>query len=124
MSSSSVSEQYAHGLSHTWVGLTSQEGKARLSEYGPNDPSSTHRGALAFELLHLFLNPLVIILLVASDDSAHPVSRKHTTISLCKGGKPWDFCSQGGRNPGHFPCRLRHDRMHNSSGKSWLRRVE
>jgi Mg2+-importing ATPase len=52
--------------STTWVGLTSQEAKARLSQHGPNDPTSTRRGALAFELLHLFLNPLVIILLVAS----------------------------------------------------------
>ena len=52
------------------VGLTSQEAKTRLSEYGRNDPTSTRRGALAFELLHLFLNPLVIILLVASVISA------------------------------------------------------
>ena len=66
----SSSPQYADDLSPTWVGLTSQEGEARLSEYGPNDPSSTHRGALRFELLHLFLNPLVIILLVASAISA------------------------------------------------------
>ena len=62
----SASGQGAHGPSVTWVGLTSHEAEARLAEYGPNDPASTRRGAFAFELLQLFLNPLVIILLVAS----------------------------------------------------------
>ncbi len=66
----SASGQDAHGPSVTLVGLTSQEAEARLSAYGPNDPTSIRRGALAFELLHLFLNPLVIILLVASVISA------------------------------------------------------
>jgi P-type Mg2+ transporter len=50
----------------TLVGLTTQEAQARLSEYGPNDPKPAVRGALVFELLRLFLNPLVIILLIAS----------------------------------------------------------
>ena len=49
----SASVPDAHGPSPTWVGLTSQEAAARLSEYGANDPASTRRGALAFELLHL-----------------------------------------------------------------------
>ncbi len=66
----SASGQDAHGPSVTWVGLTSQEAAARLSQYGANDPASTRRGALAFELLHLLVNPLVIILLVASAISA------------------------------------------------------
>ena len=52
------------------MGLTAQEAEARLSKFGPNDPASTRRAAFAFELLHLFLNPLVIILLVASVISA------------------------------------------------------
>jgi Mg2+-importing ATPase len=51
-------------------GLTAQEAEERLSIYGPNDPASKHRSALTFELLHLLLNPLVIILLVASVISA------------------------------------------------------
>jgi len=62
--------QDAYSHSAALVGLTAQEAEARLSKYGPNDPSSTRRGALVFELLHLFLNPLVIILLVASVISA------------------------------------------------------
>lgn len=52
------------------IGLTTKEAEERLSEYGPNDPTPVRRGALAFELLVLFLNPLVIILLVASLVSA------------------------------------------------------
>ncbi len=56
--------------SATLAGLTAQEAEVRLSTYGPNDPASKRRSALAFELLHLFLNPLVIILLVASVISA------------------------------------------------------
>ncbi|HYM05251.1 MAG TPA: magnesium-translocating P-type ATPase [Terriglobales bacterium] len=66
----SASGQDAHGPAAPWVGLTSQEAEARLSQYGPNDPASTRRGALALELLHLFVNPLVVILLVASVISA------------------------------------------------------
>jgi Mg2+-importing ATPase len=51
--------------SATPKGLSSQEAAALLSQYGPNDPAPVKRGAAVFELLLLFLNPLVIILLVA-----------------------------------------------------------
>ena len=47
-------------------GLTSQDAAGRLSQYGPNEPATVKRGAAFLELLTLFLNPLVIILLVAS----------------------------------------------------------
>ncbi len=66
----SASAQDVSSPSATWAGLTAQEAEARLSEFGPNDPASIRRSAFAFELLHLFLNPLVIILLVASVISA------------------------------------------------------
>ena len=46
--------------------LTSEEAGKRLSKYGPNDPAPAKRGVAIIELLVLFLNPLVIILLVAS----------------------------------------------------------
>ena len=69
-STPSASAQDVSSPSATLVGLTTQEAEALLSKFGPNDPASTHRGLLAFELLHLFLNPLVIILLVASVISA------------------------------------------------------
>jgi Mg2+-importing ATPase len=52
------------------TGLTSGEAKERLSQYGPNDPAPVRRGAIALELLFLFLNPLVIILLFAAVVSA------------------------------------------------------
>jgi Mg2+-importing ATPase len=54
----------------TLTGLTTKEAEERLSEYGSNDPTPVRRGALIGELLLLFLNPLVIILLVASGASA------------------------------------------------------
>jgi Mg2+-importing ATPase len=66
----SASPPDTHGVSAVLVGLTSQEAAARLSKYGLNDPSATRRAAFAFELLHLFLNPLVVILFVASVISA------------------------------------------------------
>ncbi len=49
-----------------FLGLTSQEARERLSEYGPNDPTPVRRGALLQELLTLFVNPLVILLLGAA----------------------------------------------------------
>jgi Mg2+-importing ATPase len=47
-------------------GLSSQEAAARLSQYGPNEPAPVKHGAAILELLLLFVNPLVIILLIAS----------------------------------------------------------
>jgi Mg2+-importing ATPase len=51
-------------------GLTGAEASERLREFGPNDPAPRRRGALFHELLLLFINPLVVILLVASILSA------------------------------------------------------
>src|SRR6516225_11001491 len=47
-------------------GLSSAVVRERLARFGPNDPTPVRRGALALEVLALFLNPLVVILLVAS----------------------------------------------------------
>jgi magnesium-transporting ATPase (P-type) len=47
-------------------GLSSREAVERLGQYGPNEPTPPKRGAAVSDLLLLFLNPLVIILLVAS----------------------------------------------------------
>jgi P-type Mg2+ transporter len=51
---------------NTLIGLSTQEAEKRLSQYGPNDPTPVRRGALVQELLILFVNPLVIILLFAA----------------------------------------------------------
>lgn len=70
MSSPVVPVQREIAAAASLVGLTDQEAKERLSQYGPNDPAPTRRGALVLELVSLFLNPLVVILLVASAISA------------------------------------------------------
>jgi hypothetical protein len=47
------------------VGLSQREAEKRLQQVGPNDPSPCERGELLLELLVLFVNPLVMILLIA-----------------------------------------------------------
>ncbi len=47
-------------------GLTSLEAAERLHEFGPNDPAPARRRSGVSDLLLLFLNPLVIILLIAA----------------------------------------------------------
>ncbi|HYL62923.1 MAG TPA: magnesium-translocating P-type ATPase [Candidatus Methylomirabilis sp.] len=47
-------------------GLSQSKADSLLAKVGPNEPSPRRRGALAVELLLLFVNPLVIILLCAS----------------------------------------------------------
>ena len=48
------------------AGLSSGEAEAHLDQYGANEPAPAKRSSTAVELLLLFLNPLVIILLVAA----------------------------------------------------------
>jgi len=47
-------------------GLTSQEAAARLTKFGPNDPTPRRQRSPILDLLRLFLNPLVMILLIAA----------------------------------------------------------
>ncbi len=47
-------------------GLTSAEAEERLEGFGPNDPTPAHGRSFVAELLLLFVNPLVIILLIAA----------------------------------------------------------
>ena len=47
-------------------GLTSDEAARRLTECGPNEPAPPRRLSAVVELAHLFANPLVLILLIAS----------------------------------------------------------
>jgi len=47
-------------------GLTSQEAEARLKQFGPNDPAPPKPHSAVVDFLRLFLNPLVLILLIAA----------------------------------------------------------
>jgi Mg2+-importing ATPase len=51
-------------------GLTSQEVEARLKQFGPNDPAPSKHHSAVLDFLRLFLNPLVLILLIAAAVSA------------------------------------------------------
>ena len=51
-------------------GLTSRTAAERLAEYGPNDPAPRTRRSRVLDFVRLFLNPLVIVLLIAATASA------------------------------------------------------
>ncbi len=51
-------------------GLTSEEAARRLAQYGPNEPVRVRRFSALQQLFHLFVSPLVLILLVAAFVSA------------------------------------------------------
>jgi P-type Mg2+ transporter len=51
-------------------GLTSQTAAERLAQYGPNDPAPRKRRSAVIAFLRLFLNPLVLVLLIAATASA------------------------------------------------------
>ena len=51
-------------------GLTPQEAAARLAQFGPNEPAATQHHSLLSDLLHVFANPLVLILVIAAIISA------------------------------------------------------
>src|SRR5215471_9902277 len=51
-------------------GLTSREAEELLAKFGPNEPAPSRRRSAIVQFLILFLNPLVMILLVASAASA------------------------------------------------------
>ena len=61
-------------------GLTSGEARKRLEEYGPNEPVPRRRLSAFAQFGHLFANPLVIILLVASAISASLGQRVDASI--------------------------------------------
>lgn len=54
----------------TEKGLTSEEARRKLAQVGPNEPVSARRTSGLLQILFLLLNPLAIILLVASAISA------------------------------------------------------
>jgi Mg2+-importing ATPase len=70
MSTTTVSSPGAGATPEARRGLTPEQAAERLARFGPNDPAPVRRSALAAEILLLFLNPLVVILLVAALISA------------------------------------------------------
>jgi P-type Mg2+ transporter len=52
------------------VGLTAQEAEARLQQFGPNEPAAAQRHSLLSDLFRPFVNPLVLILVIAAVASA------------------------------------------------------
>lgn len=51
-------------------GLRSEEVQARLEQFGFNEPASTQRYSFVADLMHVFMNPLVLILVVSAVVSA------------------------------------------------------
>ncbi len=62
--------QLLHELQTSELGLSTAEAERRLGQTGPNEPPSARRTAGIRQLAHFFVNPLVIILLLASIISA------------------------------------------------------
>src|SRR5208337_612127 len=52
------------------TGLTAQEAQARLDQFGPNEPAATQHHSFLSDLVHVFMNPLTLILLIAAIVSA------------------------------------------------------
>jgi len=52
------------------AGLTADEAKARLNQFGPNEPAATKHYSFFSDLLRAFANPLVLILVIAAVASA------------------------------------------------------
>jgi Mg2+-importing ATPase len=52
------------------TGLTPQEAQARLGRFGPNEPAAIQHYSFLYDLLHVFMNPLTLILVIAAMVSA------------------------------------------------------
>ncbi|HWZ87556.1 MAG TPA: HAD-IC family P-type ATPase, partial [Polyangiaceae bacterium] len=64
-------------------GLTEAEAKARLEQFGPNDPLPPQKRSPVRDLLRRFANPLVAILLLASIASAFVGDFVNASLVLC-----------------------------------------
>ena len=67
-------------MSDDLAGLTSAEAARQLAQVGPNEPAPPQRFSALAQVAHLFANPLVIILLVASAISASLGQRVDASI--------------------------------------------
>ena len=62
------------------IGLTAQEAEARLDQFGPNEPAATQHHSIFSGLLHGFMNPLVLILVIAATVSGFAGDRADAAI--------------------------------------------
>ena len=76
------SQNIRESADNALTGLTTQQAQERLSEHGPNDPTPVRRGALIQELLVLFLNPLVVLLIIAGVVSGLLGQKADSTIII------------------------------------------
>src|SRR5271157_4488440 len=51
-------------------GLTVQDAQTQLDKFGPNEPAATQHNSFLSDLLHVFMNPLTLILVIAAVVSA------------------------------------------------------
>jgi len=70
MMQKNISEAQIETRPRAVTGLTSSEARRLLARFGPNEPVSKHPTAGLVQVLLLFANPLIIILLIASIISA------------------------------------------------------
>jgi len=66
MSTQNLAQPVAQSASSVANGLTSKEAEERLGQFGPNDPAPSKHQSAVVDFLRLFLNPLVLILLIAA----------------------------------------------------------
>ena len=66
------------------AGLSAQEAQARLDQFGPNEPSATKHYSFLSDLLHVFSNPLVLILVIAAVASAFLGEKVDAGSVLCR----------------------------------------
>lgn len=60
----------ASAIHESIKGLTTDEAATRLDQYGPNEPAAAQHHSLFSDLVHVFANPLVLILVIAAIASA------------------------------------------------------
>ncbi len=72
--------QIAASTQSALTGLTTEEVQARSDRFGPNEPAPARRDSLIVSVLHAFMNPLVVILLISAIISASTGDRVDAII--------------------------------------------
>ena len=72
--------QIAASAQSAMTGLTTEQVQARSDRFGPNEPAPARSGSLVVSVLHAFMNPLVVILLISAVISASTGDRVDAII--------------------------------------------